>query len=407
LALVASAIDYNDRSLLLREVKKMTAKKVFYILLIFVVAGISAFGGVLAGGVAAYRFLQDRVAPAGEVQSPISELPAETLPEPQVLISNTDIQTNITQAVEKAGPAVVTVVGTVAGRETFFGYTGDQRVSGSGVIISADGYAVTNNHVIDGTTSVNVLLADGNELPATVIGADPYADLAVLKLDGEVQSYASLGNSDALQPGETVIAIGSPLGEFVNTVTVGVVSATGRMIETENGYQIENLIQTDAAINSGNSGGPLVNLAGEVIGINTLVVRGSEMGSASAEGLGFAVPTSVVQEVAGQIIERGFFSRPYLGIRWQFISPDIASAYDLPVEWGVYVSDVIPGGPADLGGIQSGDIITRIGDAKIDEDTLFLNALFANQPGEMVEIDVVRNGNPQTMQLTLGESQSS
>ncbi len=385
----------------------MTAKKVFYILLIFVVAGISAFGGVLAGGVAAYRFLQDRVAPAGEVQSPISELPAETLPEPQVLISNTDIQTNITQAVEKAGPAVVTVVGTVAGRETFFGYTGDQRVSGSGVIISADGYAVTNNHVIDGTTSVNVLLADGNELPATVIGADPYADLAVLKLDGEVQSYASLGNSDALQPGETVIAIGSPLGEFVNTVTVGVVSATGRMIETENGYQIENLIQTDAAINSGNSGGPLVNLAGEVIGINTLVVRGSEMGSASAEGLGFAVPTSVVQEVAGQIIERGFFSRPYLGIRWQFISPDIASAYDLPVEWGVYVSDVVPGGPADLGGIQSGDIITRIGDAKIDEDTLFLNALFANQPGEMVEIDVVRNGNPQTMQLTLGESQSS
>jgi serine protease Do len=385
----------------------MTVKKVFYILLIFVVAGISAFGGVLAGGVAAYRFLQDRVAPAGEVQSPISELPAETLPEPQVLISNTDIQTNITQAVEKAGPAVVTVVGTVAGRETFFGYTGDQRVSGSGVIISADGYAVTNNHVIDGTTSVNVLLADGNELPATVIGADPYADLAVLKLDGEVQSYASLGNSDALQPGETVIAIGSPLGEFVNTVTVGVVSATGRMIETENGYQIENLIQTDAAINSGNSGGPLVNLAGEVIGINTLVVRGSEMGSASAEGLGFAVPTSVVQEVAGQIIERGFFSRPYLGIRWQFISPDIASAYDLPVEWGVYVSDVIPGGPADLGGIQSGDIITRIGDAKIDEDTLFLNALFANQPGEMVEIDVVRNGNPQTMQLTLGESQSS
>ena len=385
----------------------MTAQKIFYILLVIVVAGISAFGGVLAGGVVAYRFLQDRVIPAGVVQPLISELPAGALPEKQVFVSNTDIQTNITQAVEKVGPAVVTVVGTVAGRESFFGYTGDQRVSGSGVIISADGYAVTNNHVIDGTTSVKVLLADGSELPAMVIGADPYADLAVLKLDGEVQIYASLGNSDALQPGETVIAIGSPLGEFVNTVTVGVVSATGRMIETENGYQIENLIQTDAAINSGNSGGPLVNLAGEVIGINTLVVRGIEMGSASAEGLGFAVPTSVVQEVAGQIIERGFFSRPYLGIRWQFISPDIASAYDLPVEWGVYVSDVVQGGPADLGGIQSGDIITRIGDAKIDEDMLFLNALFANQPGEMVEIDIIRNGNPQTLQLTLGESQSS
>ena len=385
----------------------MTTRKIFYILLILVVAGLSAFGGVLAGSVVSYRILQDRIVTAGEVQAPISALPTEALPEAQVTISNMDIQTNITQAVEKVGPAVVTVVGTVAGRETIFGYTGDQRVSGSGVIISADGYAVTNNHVIDGTTSVKVLLADGSELPATVIGADPYADLAVLKLDGEVQSFATLGNSEALQPGETVIAIGSPLGEFVNTVTVGVVSATGRMIETENGYQIENLIQTDAAINSGNSGGPLVNLAGEVIGINTLVVRGGEMGSASAEGLGFAVPTSVVQEVAGHIIERGFFSRPYLGIRWQFISPDIASAYDLPVEWGVYVSEVVPGGPADLGGIQSGDIITRIGDAEIDEDTLFLNALFANQPGEMVEIVIVRNGNKQTLQLALGESQSS
>ena len=200
-----------------------------------------------------------------------------------------------------------------------------------------------------------------------------------------------------------VIAIGSPLGEFVNTVTVGVVSATGRMIETEKGYQIENLIQTDAAINSGNSGGPLVNLAGEVIGINTLVVRGNNSGSAPAEGLGFAVPASGVREVAGQIIERGSFSRPYLGIRWQVISPDLASAYDLPVEWGAYVSEIVPGGPADQGGIRTGDIITRIGAANIGENKSFLNALFANQPGEKVDVVVVRNGVGETLTLTLGE----
>jgi len=384
----------------------MTARRVIYILLVLVIAGLAAFGGVLAGGVVAYRYFQNQAGIATEVISQTDEPASQDQAETQLIVSNTDVQTAITQAVEKVGPTVITVVGTIPGRETFFGYTGDQRVSGSGVIISADGYAVTNNHVIEGTTSVKVLMADGTEMPAQVIGADPYADLAVLKLDGAIENYASLGSSENMEPGETVIAIGSPLGEFVNTVTVGVVSATGRMIETENGYQIENLIQTDAAINSGNSGGPLVNLAGEVIGINTLVVRGSNLGSAPAEGLGFAVPTSVVQEVAGQIIERGFFSRPYLGIRWQVISPDLASAYDLPVEWGAYVSEVVPGGPADLGGIRRGDIITRIGEAEIGENRSFLNALFANQPGETVEVVLVRGGNTQTVSTTLGESTS-
>lgn len=384
----------------------MTAKRIFYVLLILIVAGLAAFAGVLAGGAVAYRYFQNQDASTFSTLTEASEPARQVQTETQLLISNTDVQTAITQSVQKVGPAVITVVGTIPGRETFFGYTGDQRVSGSGVIISADGYAVTNNHVIDGTTSVKVLLADGTEMPATLIGADPYADLAVLKLDDAVLNYATLGDSEMLEPGETVIAIGSPLGEFVNTVTVGVVSATGRMIETDNGYQIENLIQTDAAINSGNSGGPLVNLAGEVIGINTLVVRGNNTGSAPAEGLGFAVPTSVVQEVAGQIIERGFFSRPYLGIRWQIISPDLASAYDLPVEWGAYVSEVVPGGPADKGGIRRGDIITRIGSADIGENKSFLNALFANQPGETVEIIFVRGGSSETVSITLGESKS-
>jgi len=167
---------------------------------------------------------------------------------------------------------------------------------------------------------------------AVIVGTDMYSDLAVLKTDAKAPAVAALGNSDLLNPGESVIAIGSPLGNFKNTVTVGVVSATGRSIDTGNGYQIEDLIQTDAAINHGNSGGPLMNLAGEVIGINTLVVRNTNSGDV-AEGLGFAVPVNTARAVAEQIIQKGYFSRPYMGIRFQQVTPDIAATYNLPVQW--------------------------------------------------------------------------
>ena len=167
----------------------------------------------------------------------------------------------------------MTVVGVIPGQMTFFGPTGDSQVSGSGVFISPEGYLLTNNHVVDGTKSVSVILADGTGLPAEIIDTDPFADLAVLKTKGEVPAVAPLGNSDNLKPGETVIAIGSPLGDFKNTVTVGVISATGRSIQRNDGVMMEDLIQTDTVINQGNSGGPLVNLAGKVIGINTLLVH--------------------------------------------------------------------------------------------------------------------------------------
>ena len=156
--------------------------------------------------------------------------------------------------------------------------------------------------MVEGTKEVNIVLSDGTEQKATIVGTDLYSDIAVLKTDGKVPAVATLGNSDVLKPGESVIAIGSPLGNFKNTVTVGVVSATGRSIDTGNGYQIEDLIQTDAAINHGNSGGPLVNLAGEVIGINTLIVRNTDSGDV-AEGLGFAIPVNTAQAVAQQIIK--------------------------------------------------------------------------------------------------------
>ncbi|MCJ7662263.1 MAG: trypsin-like peptidase domain-containing protein, partial [Anaerolineales bacterium] len=365
----------------------MSHRRILYILFVVIVAGISGLSGVVAGSMAVYRALSnastDEANPAFVVDEPLI---TKTI----VQLSTTTYETTIVQADEKTGPAVVTVVGVNQVKQSVSGQIEDQPVGGSGFFISEEGYVITNNHVVDNARRLSVILANGTELPATLIGTEKYADLAVLKIDGEVPAVANLGNSDGLKPGETVIAIGSPLGDFKNTVTVGVVSATGRMIDTGQGYEIEGLIQTDAAINSGNSGGPLINLAGEVIGINTLIIRGSILGSAPAEGLGFAIPSNLARIIAEQIIHQGYFSRPYLGIHMQSITPNIAEAYDFPVEWGVYVTEVEPNSPAGRSNLQPGDIITKIGDIALDEEHTFVNALFAFQPGETVTIEILR-----------------
>ena len=291
----------------------MSWKRVFYVLVVLIVAGVSALSGVVAGGFAVYQAVRQNssaVRPPAVIQAAVST--SNTGQAPVLQINTTQVETTVTQAVAQVAPAVVTVVGTIPGQMTFFGPTGDETVSGSGVFISQDGYILTNNHVVEGVKEVNIVLSDGRQQMATIVGTDMYADLAVLKTNGQVPSVAALGNSDVLKPGELVIAIGSPLGDFKNTVTVGVISASGRSIDTGQGYQIEGLIQTDAAINQGNSGGPLVNLAGQVIGINTLIIRSGNSG-AIAEGLGFAIPANTARAVAEQIMQKGYFSRPYLG----------------------------------------------------------------------------------------------
>lgn len=382
----------------------MSLKKVLYILFIGIVAGVSALGGAVAGGAAVYRAIQER----NSLPEPIQEiLPSENTGTDQTFVlNNTDIETAITQSVQRVGPAVVTVVGTIPGQMTFFGPTGDQTVSGSGVFISEQGYILTNNHVVEGTKEVSIILSDGTEQKAVIVGTDLYSDIAVLKTDGAVPAVAPLGNSDALDPGESVIAIGSPLGNFKNTVTVGVVSATGRSIDTGNGYQMEDLIQTDAAINHGNSGGPLVNLAGEVIGINTLVVRSTNSGDV-AEGLGFAIPVNTAQAIAQQIIQKGYFARPYMGISFQPITPDIAARYNLPAEWGVYIMKVVENSPASAAGLQQGDIIVKVGDVALDETHSYVNTLFTFQPGDQITLTILRNGKKMQVQITLGEAKRS
>jgi serine protease Do len=369
----------------------MTVRRILYLFILAFVAGISALLGTIAGGVIVFSFLSTEEA-APEIL--ITPAPAEQV---NLSISTAELQSAITRAVEEVGPSVVTVIANVS----------SQTVSGSGVIISSQGYILTNNHVVEGANQVAVTLADGTQLPAKIIGTDVYADLAVLQTQGEFPGVAVLGNSDTLKPGETVIAIGSPLGDFVNTVTVGVISATGRMLDTGNGFLMEDLIQTDAAINQGNSGGPLVNLSGDVVGINTLVVRGSGFSSTIAEGLGFAIPINTARVIAEQILEKGYVVRPYLGVRWQSITPRIARIFNLPVEWGIYISDVIPGSPAATSGIEEGDIVTQIGGITIDEENTYINTLFAHEPGEEISITLIRGNRLVDVVVTLGEGRSN
>ncbi len=379
----------------------MTLKRIVYLMVIAAVAGIAGLAGAVAGGAAVYRAVEARNSLPTAIQQ---VLPASnTNPTQSFTINTTDIQTTVTQAVQKVGPAVVTVVGTIPGQTTFFGQTGDQTVSGSGFFVSDQGYIITNNHVVEGTTDVTIVLSNGSQEKATVVGTDPYNDIAVLKSSGKVPAVATLGNSDTLRPGESAIAIGSPLGDFKNTVTVGVISATGRSIDTGQGYQIEGLIQTDAAINQGNSGGPLVNLAGQVVGINTLIVRNTGSG-AVAEGLGFAIPIDTAQAVASQIISKGYFSHPYLGIAYQPITPEIAGAYNLPVQWGVYVTKVASNSPGSQAGLQTGDIITQVGDVVLDATHSYLNTLYTHKAGDQVLLTVIRNGQTLQLTVTLGEA---
>jgi 2-alkenal reductase len=287
-------------------------------------------------------------------------------------------------------PAVVTVLSD----------SSSGNGSGSGVVISQDGYIITNHHVVDEANNLAVVFADSTRQDATLIGSDPLSDIAVIQVSGGVPAVAAVGNAEALMPGEMVMAIGSPLGNFRNTVTAGVVSALNRSVAN-----LEGLIQTDASINRGNSGGPLVNLRGEVVGINTLVVRGapgsSVFGGDQAEGLGFAVPSSIFNNVSQQLIATGEMKYPYIGIRYSQIDGDIAAQEGLTVQNGALVADVEPGTPAEQAGLQPNDIITAVNGVSLAQENSLRYMLTQFQPGDTVELTVLRNGEEIKIPLTL------
>ena len=311
----------------------------------------------------------------------------------------------VVRVVEQISPAVVTVVNKLDSQG--FG----AEASGSGVVIDAEGRIITNNHVVEGATpgSLQIIFETGETATAELLGADSISDLAVLKVDIKVPAYARLGDSTTLKVGETVIAIGSALGDFQNTVTVGVISGLNRVLRGP-GVNLEGMIQTDAAINHGNSGGPLLNLSGEVIGINTAVVRGDGgLGGDVAEGLGFAIPANTVRTVSAQLIEAGKVARPFLGVATRPVTRQVASYYDLRdeagklLETGVLVDEVVKSSAAEKIGIRAGDVLLKIDDLPLDEDHPLANVLTAYVPGDTVRVTLLRNGKSLVLEARLGE----
>ena len=324
--------------------------------------------------------LVEATAPIGEVQT--------GAPAPQAAAPSDPPQFDATGVVRQANPAIVTVVNQLSGGVA----------SGSGFIIDQQGHIVTNNHVIDGTQGLQVIYYDGQKASARLVGTDPVNDIAVIQVSGAVPGTVNWGDSSKLELGQPVVAIGSALGNFANSVTVGVVSGLNRRVGGTG-----PLIQTDAAINHGNSGGPLLNLNAEVIGVNALVVRDGSNGD-QAEGLGFAIPANTAHTIATQLMQTGSVARPYLGVTYQTLTAQAAADLGIAQTSGAYLSDVTAGSPAAQAGLAPGDVILAIDGQPLDDTTTLQTVLLTRKPGDRVPMQVIHANSSQaaTITVTLG-----
>ena len=297
---------------------------------------------------------------------------------------------SLQQIYEQNIPSVVSI--TAVGTRT--------TATGTGVVLSEKGYLVTNYHVIEGAQSLTVKLTDERELTAKVVGSDPVSDLAVLYVTAENLVPAQFGDSDNLRVGDTVVAIGDPLGvELRGTMTDGIISAISRDVQVDG--RSMNLIQTNTALNSGNSGGPLINSFGQVIGINTMKI-GTFTDSTGVEGLGFAIPSATVREVVNQLITQGYVSgRPWLGIQGESFSSYYRRFYQLPQ--GVYITEVEAGSPAQTAGLMRGDIITRADDSPVSDMETLNSLLYTHSAGDTMLLTVYRGGHQGNVEITLTE----
>ena len=327
---------------------------------------------------------------------------ATVLPEVNDVIP--DIVDRVSQSVVNVDTSkTITVTSPFAPFAPFFDQMPEQfqreiprRGIGTGFIFREDGYILTNNHVIEGADEIKVTFFDGREFTGKVIGADPLTDIAIVKVEAENLPTLSLGDSDAARVGEFVVAIGNPYG-LSHTVTMGVLSAKGRAVPSgDTGQEYENFLQTDAAINPGNSGGPLLNLDGEVIGINTAIIP-------FAQGVGFAIPINMAKSILEQLIEKGKVVRAWLGVYIQNVTPEIAEQFDYEGTKGALVADVIENGPAAKANIQRGDIILSVDNQEITDTKHLQNTIRSLKPGDLVGIQVWRNGEKKTIEVQLEE----
>ena len=355
--------------------------------------------GVLIGGIsggAAATYVVSRYGPqATATPSGGSVLPVPTA----ASTSNIALDQETVAVVRDLLPTVVTVINYAA--------NGQPQSSGSGFVLEAQqGYVVTNNHVIEDPrtagagASFDVVFFDDKKVAAKLVGRDPLTDIAVLQVQAQGLKAAVLANSDEVPIGSITVAIGSPLGEFQNTVTVGVVSAKGRRIAESQQVVLEDLIQTDAAINPGNSGGPLIWAARhQVVGINTLV-------ASNASGLGFAVSSNTVRQIVDELIKNGKVVRGFIGIQYQQLTTRQAAQLGLPTGTsGIIVTQVVSGSPADQVGIRPNDIITKVNDQVLDAEHPLPSVMVKFRPGDKVKMTLIRDGKEQTVDVTLGQPQ--
>lgn len=317
------------------------------------------------------------------------------------------VEGSVADIVNKVSESVVSIVTSVK-TTSYFGYSLEGKAAGTGIIVTSNGYILTNKHVIDGATKISVVLNDGTTYENVEVAAtDSLNDVAFLKIGGVSDLKAAmLGDSKTINAGQQVIAIGNALGQYQNSVTSGIISGTGRSLTATDSTgsmseKLSDMIQTDAAINSGNSGGPLVNAAGEVVGINTAT-------SSTAENVGFAIPISSVKGMLAQLIEKGEAARAYVGVYSTEITPEIAKSYNLPVTAGAYVyssakySAIISGSPAEKAGLKDKDIITAVNGVKIGLAGSLSSLVGEYKPGDIVQLTVIRDGKEIAVNVELG-----
>jgi S1-C subfamily serine protease len=378
--------------------------------------GSLVFAALLGGGAAVgIAAALDTGGDSETVMTTVAAAATTTETPPSTLQASETGAKPVQQIYEETGPGVVQV--TTSGVDSTNPYFGPQATSslGSGFVVDRDGYIVTNYHVIEDAQEIEVNFSGDDRVPAKIVGSDPSTDLAVLKIDAQSRALTPLplGNSDDVHVGDAVVAIGNPFG-LERSVTAGIVSALQRDLTAPNGYTIDKVIQTDAPINQGNSGGPLLNARGQVIGVNSQI--SSETGG--NVGIGFAVPVNTVKEVVSQIKESGKVEHAYLGVQMQEITPELAETVNVPVDEGVMIVGVVEGSPADEAGLQGGeqqvivggrsyvlggDIVTSADGQPVTSPDELRGMIMEKSPGDSIILDIQRGQSTRTVNVTLGQ----
>lgn len=410
------------------QIKKKTKKNTHAVILILAILISSSFGAIFGfiGGNLGQKGLNSKIFGKLSNQSPLK---SGNVLKQQVI----EEDSAVVDVVEKTSPAVVSIIitkdvpkirnffGSPFGFQDFFGSPGqDSQGSGetqketigggTGFFITSDGMIVTNKHVVSDTAAdYTVITSDEKEHSAKVLARDPINDIAIIKIDdANDYSVLDLGSSDTLKIGQTVIAIGNSLGEFSNTVSRGIISGLKRTVTAGGGFEksetLTNIIQTDAAINPGNSGGPLLNISGEVIGVNVAMAQG-------AQSIGFAIPSNQIKKIVEQVKTTGKITTPYIGVRYIPIDNEIQKENNLPYDYGVLVARgqkvtdfaVIPGSPADKAGIVENDIILEIDGKKIDENNILTNLIAEHSVGDNITVKIWHKGDTKNILVTLEE----